>query len=227
LFVVRYRASFAFPLALASVPLAVAAIMSAARSGRASAMGALAGAGLAMVMTALIAAITYLFIKIVDANRMADHFGWFFAGAILFAAIVVFIVMWFAQSHVSNASMASGMIGIWMLLALATAHWIAGASYMPLFPLMLVSVATLLLAPDGPVTNARFAGIVGLCTAAIAVNAGHIYLAGLGLRLQGLHLVLVLPALALWLVAPVLRQAAFWRPSDCENVSCSTPFQPS
>jgi hypothetical protein len=202
--VVRYPQRWAEPLAWLTAGVAAGVVALALRRRRAAVGGMVGGVALAMAGAGIAATLTFAVARALGVRWGVPGFDWLCAGLTAYAAALVVAMLWLMRRWIAAESVACGMIALWAILGLAAAHALPGASYLFVFPTWLAAVSMVIVLMRWNRHWVGFAIVVFLATAAVGMNAGHLYLAALAVELDGLHWVVAGETAMLWLVIPVL-----------------------
>jgi hypothetical protein len=206
-FVVRYPIRLAMPLAWLTAAVVAGVVAVAAR--RRAAMGRmlvemLAGIGVAAVGIIISAALAWATAQAMGRPGAERDFNWLCAVAVVYAAAAAVALQWLVQRWIAAEATACGMLAVWAGAGLVVAHAQPLASYLFVFTVWLVAIATLVAMMCPCRASISFTIPTALAAAALALNAGHVYLASLAVEANGLHWIVAAEALILWLATPVL-----------------------
>jgi hypothetical protein len=202
--VVRYPAKWALPLAGGAAALLAVVLGWGFRRGRIRAPGVITAVGWCLISVTITCGVSYGLLQVLPRGPVARHPGVAAAGLACVGLAVVLGFLFVTRHRRRTATLASGGLIVWAAMALASAVWLPGGSYLFLAPTVLGTL-TLALYFGRRVTLDWLAVLVAVPCVVIVTPLA--YLAFLALTLRSGYVVVALPTLLLWTLVPQLRLA--------------------
>ncbi len=205
--VVRYPQSWAVPLAISAVGFVLGAIVAGARFRSIGIRGVLWGLVVMLLGIAASVGIAILLVRVVPLAPLNRHASLSMAGFAVLALMVTMILLCLFQRRAHPLELATAGILVSAVLAVATANWLPGASYLLAWPTISAGIGLLICSALGRERwSSTLVAMVLLLTGIpnVLLLTPVTYLAFQGLRIQLAAVMVGWIVVGLWMLIPQL-----------------------
>jgi hypothetical protein len=174
------------------------------RRGRIRVLGVVTAVGWCLISVAATCGLTFALLQVAPRGLVARNPDIAAAGLTCVALGAVLAFLFVTRHRRRTATLASGGLLVWAAMAVASAVWLPGGSYLCLVPTVLGTLALALYFGRRATLDWIAVLLAAPCVLLVTPVA---YLAFLALTLRSGFIVVAVPTLLLWTIVPQLRLA--------------------